>query len=42
MRAWFFWSLIGSTIVVLIGVVIEGVEHIVSTEPSEHSKETWT
>src|SRR5579872_4600498 len=31
-RACFFWSLIGSTIVVLIGVFIEGIEHIVSSE----------
>ena len=37
-RSWFFWSLIGSTVVVLIGVVIEGIEHIAS---GESSKTAW-
>ncbi len=28
-RLWFFWSLIGSTILVMVGVLIEGAEHFI-------------
>ncbi len=37
-RLWFFWSLIGSTIVVFVGVIVEGIEHIVAATPGEDHK----